>query len=257
MKKLRLFLAVLISFSGLTFAQGTAGTNAKFEYRNLIDMPTAGILKKGFVGVTLDVLPAGGVISKLEVGAFENFSFGISFGGTNVIGSGPVTWYRLPGVNVRARLLDETAGLPALTIGFDSQGKGKYFEDLHRYEIKSPGFYLAAAKNFDFFGYLSLHAVLNYSLERKDGDKDADFEIGAEKTIGKQVSVIAEYDFAINDNNGNALGNGNGYLNFGVRWSVAQGFTLGVDLRNMLDNRKINSAKADRGIFVEYIKSIF
>ncbi len=69
--------------------------------------------------------------------------------------------------------------------------------------------------------------------------------------------MIAEYDFAINDNNGNALGNGNGYLNFGVRWSVAQGFTLGVDLRNMLDNRKINSAKADRGIFVEYIKSIF
>jgi len=253
-RKILMFLFVtLVSL----YAQGSFGTDAKYEYRSLIDMPTAGILQKGFVGVTLDVLPQGGVVSKIEVGAFENFSFGISFGGTNVIGTGSVQWYQLPGVNVRARILDETEGLPALTLGFDSQGKGEYFKDLHRYEIKSPGFYVAAAKNFDFFGYLSVHGVLNYSLERKDGDKDLDFWVGVEKTVGKKFSLIAEYDFATNDNTANAIGNGNGYLNFGVRWSVGEGFTVGLNLRNMLDNRKVNSGKADRGIFVEYVKSIF
>ncbi len=255
MKKF-LNLTFVLIFTTVVWGQGTAGGNAKYEYRSLIDLPTAGILEKGFVGTTLNVMPAGVVIAKLEVGVFNNFSFGLSFGGSNVIGTGAITWYRLPGVNVRARILDETETYPALTIGFDSQGKGTYFSNLNRYEIKSPGFFAAASKNFKFLGYLSLHAVVNYSLERKDGDKDLNFGVGAEKTIGGKISLIAEYDFAINDNNAAALGSGNGYLNFGVRWSVGQGFTVGVDLRNLLENKKINSNKADRGIFVEYIKAI-
>jgi len=249
-------LVLMVIFSVVIRGQGTAGGNAKYEYRQLIDLPTAGILEKGFVGATLNIMPAGVVIAKLEVGVFENFSFGLSFGGANVIGTGAVKWYRLPGVNLRARILDETKSYPALTLGFDSQGKGSYFSSLNRYEIKSPGFFVAASKNFEFLGYLSLHAVVNYSLERKDGDKDLDFGIGAEKTLGARISVIAEYDFGINDNNAAAVGKGNGYLNFGLRWSAGQGFTLGIDFRNLLENKKINSNKADRGIFVEYIKAI-
>ncbi len=257
MKKSLPILLLIIALSRVSFPQGTAGTDAKFEYRSLVDLPSAGILEKGYVGVGLDVLPYGVLISKIEVGVFENFSFGISFGGENVIGSGLITWYKLPGVNIRARIIDETESLPALTLGFDSQGKGIYFDSYKRYEIKSPGFYAAASKNFEFLGYLSVHGILNYSLERNDGDKDLNLGVGIEKTIGSRVSLIAEYNFAVNDNNGGALGNGNGYLNMGVRWSVGEGFTVGMDLRDMLENKKINSNKADRAIFVEYIKSIF
>lgn len=256
MKKLSTLVIffTLISFS---FAQGTAGTDAKYEYRSLIDIPTAGILEKGFVGVSADVLPFGVVISKIEVGVFDNFSFGISYGGSNIIGTGRVDWYELPGVNVRARLVDETESMPAFTIGFDSQGKGLYDEELKRFEIKSPGFYVAAAKNFEFLGYLSLHGVINYSLERDDDDKDLNLGVGFEKTLGGKVSVVGEYNFAINDNTIKAYGDGNGYMNFGVRWSVGEGFTIGLDLRDLLDNKKISSNKADRALFVEFIKSIF
>ena len=66
-----------------------------------------------------------------------------------------------------------------------------------------------------------------------------------------------EYDFAINDNNGGSIGDANGYLNMGLRWSVGEGFTVGVDLRNLLDNNKFTSSKADRGIFVEYVTDVF
>ncbi|MBU2493716.1 MAG: YjbH domain-containing protein [Bacteroidetes bacterium] len=250
-----LFLLMIV-FSNLN-AQGTAGTDAKFEYRSLIDMPSAGILEKGFVGVSMDVLPEGVVISKMEVGVFDNFSFGISYGGSNIIGTGKISWYNLPGINARFRVLDETEAIPALTLGFDSQGKGFFFKTDDRYEIKSPGFFAAAAKNFEFFGYLSVHGIINYSLEREDGDKDLNVGIGVEKTIGSRFSIIAEYDFAINDNGSLSLGDGNGYLNMGARWSVGDGFTLGLDLRNLLDNKKFNGNKADRGIFVEYIKGIF
>lgn len=251
------FLFILIiTLSTEAFSQ-TSGTKANYEYRNLIDIPTAGVLDKGVVGISLDVMPLGVVISKIEVGVFDNFSFGISYGGSNIIGQGKIDWYELPGVNVRLRIINETITSPALTIGFDSQGKGFYDKELNRFQIKSSGFFISAAKNFEFFGYLSLHGTVNYSLERDDSDKDLNISVGLEKTIGDKISFVGEYDFAINDNTGQSLGSGNGYLNMGLRWSVADGFTLGINLRDLLDNKKFTSSKADRGIFVEYVKSIF
>jgi hypothetical protein len=252
--KYLLLLICLLSVNAA--AQGTAGESAKFEYRSLIDMPTAGILEKGFVGVSTDILPFGTVIGRLEVGAFDDISFGISYGGGNLIGAGNPDWFKLPGVNIRFRLFKESLLMPSLTFGFDSQGKGEYFDSSSRYEIKSPGFYGAVSKNFAFLGYLSLHGTFNYSLETVDGDNFINFRAGVEKTIGSSLSILAEYDFAFNDN-AEIFGNGNGYLNMGVRLTMGEGFTLGLDLRDLLDNKKWRPGIADRAVRIEYIKSIF
>ncbi len=257
MNKTAKLLVVLIFFTSILFAQGSAGTNAKFEYRSLIDMQTAGVLEKGYVGVGIDVLPLGVLISSIEVGVFNNFSFGISYGAENVIGTGDVAFYPLPGVYAKGRIFDEDEMIPAIAIGFDSQGKGTYNDSLNRYQIKSPGLFVAASKNFELLGYLSVHAMLNYTLERDDDDKDLNFGFGIEKTIGSKVSLYAEYDFALNDNNPLSLGAGKGYLNFGLRWSIAEGFTVGLDLRDILSNQKINTYSADRALYVEYIAPIF
>ncbi|NMB82808.1 MAG: YjbH domain-containing protein [Ignavibacteria bacterium] len=248
---------VVAIFTSLAIGQGTSGTDAKYEYRNLIDLPTAGILEKGNVGITTDIMPAGVLVSKIEVGVFENFSFGISYGGNNIIGRGKMTGYKLPGINVRARIFNETEALPAILVGFDSQGKGEFDKKLNRFQIKSPGLFAAVSKNFDFYGYFSLHGLLNYSFERDDSDKDLNIGLGFEKTFSSKVSLIGEYDFAINDNNSNAFGDGTGYLNLGIRWSLGEGLTLGLNLRDLLDNKKFTSSNADRGLFVEYIKAIF
>ena len=252
-------LLFFISFSLIRFiyAQGSAGDKAKYEYRYLIDMPTAGILEKGYVGFTNDVLPDGVLISKLEVGVFDNICFGISYGGANIIGAGDPEWYKLPGINIRFRLFNETTLIPAITIGFDSQGKGEYFDSSGRYAIKSPGFFGAVSKNFEFLGYLSFHGSASYSLETKDGDNFINMFAGFEKTLGPHFSLIGEYNFAFNDNASKSFGNGNGYLNFGLRWSLGDGFTFGFDLRDLLDNKKINPTVADRALRIEYIKSIF
>jgi hypothetical protein len=258
MKKFALFISIILSQSCLNLAQGTAGERAKYEYRSLIDMPTAGVLEKGFVGVTNDILPSGVFILKLEAGVFDNVSFGISYGGANVIGAGDPRWYKWPGVNIRFRLFNESALIPAIALGFDSQGKGEYFDSTARYEIKSPGFYGSVSKNFEFLGYLSIHGTVNYSLETKDGDNFLNLFVGFEKTIGADFSVVGEYDFAFNDNNASpAFGSGNGYLNMGVRWAMGDGFTIGFDLRDLLDNKKWSPGSADRAIKIEYIKSIF
>lgn len=237
------------------FAQGTAGTKAKYEYRYIIDMPTAGILEKGIVGVTTDFLPNGVLLQWIEAGVFENVSIGISYGGSNFIGSGKVDWNNWPGITFRARLLNETVLIPALTLGFDSQGKGGYYPDDKRYAIKSPGFFAAVSKNFALLGYLSLHAETNYSLEGTD-DNYIDFQIGVEKTLGSSFSLVAEYDFAFNDNNA-GFGIGRGYLNAGIRWSPGPGFTVGFDFRDILDNEPSVSNGVGRAFMFEYLKSIF
>jgi hypothetical protein len=256
MKRILLLINFFLITGTALLAQGTAGTGAKFEYRSLIDMPTAGILQKGYVGVTSDVLPGGILIEKLEVGVFDNISFGISYGGENLIGAGSPSWYNAPGVNIRVRIINENVSLPAVTVGFDSQGKGAYFDSTSRYAIKSPGFFAAASKNFEFLGYLSLHGTMNYSLESRDGEDFVNFSVGCEKTIGTSLSVIGEYDFAFNDNS-TYYGGGNGYLNMGIRWAIGNGFTLGFDLRDLLDNKKWSPSSADRALRLEYIKSIF
>jgi len=256
MKKLFLLFALSLTITNLSFAQGTAGETAKYEYTYLIDMPTAGILEKGFVDVTADIMGDGVLIAYLDVGVFSNLSFGISYGGTNVIGTGSIDWYKWPGINIRVRLLDEKNSLPAITLGFDSQGKGMYFDDESRYTFKSPGFFAAVSKNFDLWGFLAFHATGNYSLEGNDGDNFANLMVGAEKTIGSEVSFILEYNFAFNDNKSD-YGTGKGYLNAGLRWSVGSGFTIEFDLRDILQNSTQNSSSADRGLRIEYIQAIF
>lgn len=257
MNKILKLLLVLLFTASFLFAQGSAGTNAKFEYRSLIDMQTAGILEKGYVGVGIDVLPMGVLLSSIEVGVFNNFSFGISYGAENVIGTGNINLYPLPGVYAKGRIFNEDEMIPAIAIGFDSQGKGKYNNSLNRFQVKSPGVFVAASKNFEMLGYLSVHAMVNYTLERDDNDKDLNLSLGIEKTLGKKISLYAEYDFALNDDNPLSLGAGKGYLNFGLRWSISEGFTVGLDLRDVLSNQKINTYSADRALYIEYIAPIF
>jgi hypothetical protein len=251
---INIFLLFLVSSSA--YSQGSAGDKARFEYRYLIDMPTAGILEKGVVGVTSEILPGGVLIAVIEAGVFENVSIGISYGGSNIIGTGDVNWYKWPGVTIRARLINETVFVPAIAIGFDAQGKGNYDEDLNRYDIKSPGFFAAVSKNFDFLGYMGLHAAVNYSLEGNDGDNFINARAGIEKTLGSSFSLLVEYDFAFNDDKSN-YGSGKGYLNAGLRWSPGTGFTIGFDFRDLLSNKTSTENAGDRSLKIEYIKSIF
>lgn len=245
-----------LTITAISYAQGTAGEKAKYQYRFLIDMPTAGVLDKGLVSVGTEYLPLGVVIARLEVGVFDDISFGISYGGVNIIGAGDPIFYKLPSVDIRFRLFKETLLAPAITLGFDSQGKGKFSDSMGRFGIKSPGFFGAVSKNFALLGYLSVHGSANYSLETRDGDNFINITGGFEKTLGESFSVVGEYDFAFNDNQSEVFGKGNGYLNLGMRWTLGEGFTFGFDLRDLLNNKKIEPTTADRSLRIEFIRNI-
>jgi hypothetical protein len=256
MMKMIQALALVVLFHTFLEAQTTAGDASTVEPRQLIDLPTAGVLKRGAFAMDVDFFQNGGLGIALSAGALDRLSFGISYGGTGVIGNNSVTMQKLPGVNIKFRLFDETMAMPALAIGFDSQGKEAYIDSTERYTIKSRGVYAVASKNYAFFGNLSVHGGVNLSMERGDGDKDMDVFVGGEKSFGRDISILGEYDFGFNDNSSRSLGQGKGYFNLGFRWSFGNGFTLGFDLKNIFKNQNNLVTIGNRTMRVEYIRTL-
>jgi len=256
-KKLSFMISIILFIIGSrdkVIAQSYAGDGATVEPTMLVDKPTAGLLKRGTYSVSSNFFQKGGVLMGISVGIFEPFTFGISYGGTDIIGPNKIEMNPFPGMNAKLRIMSESSVAPALAIGFDSQGKEPYLnaDTLKRYTIKSPGVYIAASKNYEFLGNLSLHGGLNKSMETNDGDKDLNMYVGAEKSIGKDISVMLEYDFAANDNNTYALGKGNGYLNFGFRWTWGKGIIVGFNLKNITKNQD-NVNVGNRTLQIDYI----
>lgn len=254
MRPFSILLTVLLLCLPLT-AQNTAGDAANIEPRYLIDTPTAGLLKRGAFSLESNFFQDGGLMFGLYAGALDRLTFGISYGGTGVIGKSTVTMQKLPGVMVKYRLFDETQSMPAIAFGFDSQGKETYLDSLERFTIKSRGIFIAASKNYSMLGYLSFHGGVNWSMEKKDGDKDMDVFMGVEKSVGQELSLLAEYDLGFNDSHARAIGKGKGYLNTGLRWSLANGLTLGFDLKNIVKNQQ-NVTFANRTLKVEYVRTL-
>ena len=238
----------------LALAQGSAGSDATLEPRYLVDMPTAGMLEKGDFALDLDFYQEGGLLFGFSVGILDRISLGLSYGGTNLIGTGDPVMNSVPGASIRVRAIEEGLVFPAIVLGFDSQGRDGYIKELSRYTIKSPGLFAVASKNYSLLGFLSIHGGVNYSFERADEDRDFNVFVGADKSLGGFLSLVLEYNLGANDSNGRALGKGRGYLNTAIKCSIGGGLTLGVCLKDLTKNGNSDIIAANRTVKIEYEK---
>jgi len=252
MKKI-LLVILLIFASAYSNAQSFAGLTGSVEPQYLIDKPTAGLVGRHNLGVDFEFYRYGGILVQTTFGVFNFADIGLSFGGSNIIGSDNIKWNDLPGIKVKIRPLEEKLYTPALVIGFESQGKETYYSGSKRYLYKSPGFYAVASKNFKWLGFISYHIGLNYSLETNDGDKDLNLFGGIEKTVGDYISILGEYDFGFNDDQTKTFGKGDGYLNLGINWYVGNGVTLSMQVKNLLKNTN-NDKSASRVMGIHLIQ---
>ena len=164
--RILLLLAVCSGYSRSAHAQGNVP-------RWLVDGPTAGMLPSGRLAVDLRLYGDSGILSQIEVGVHNRMSIGISFGGQHIVGSREAAWNPRVEVAGRVRVIEEELKVPAVALGYHSQGYGEYDESLSRYAVKSKGLYAVASKNYGFpLGDMGLHAGLNRSLEDGDGDGD-------------------------------------------------------------------------------------
>ncbi len=221
-----------------------------FELRNLVDVPTAGILQKGEASIETKLYRGDGILLGAEVGLFPRFMFGVSFGGESIVGNMKPEWHKRAEVSAKLRIFDESAKMPAIALGFDSQGHGKYDSKNERYDLKSKGLFVVTSRNFLFMGNLGVHGGLNYSLESTD-DNDLNFFLGFDKALGEMITFVSEYDFALNDDANNESRNNSGYLNIGLNIRFLDSLILKVNANDLFENEKITTG-ADRSIIVQY-----
>ncbi len=241
---------------------------SEFElFRELIHLPTAGILKVGQSDVDMRIYSNSGIHVAAGLGLRSRITIGFTLGGENIIGDGIIDWNPQIEFDAKYRIFNEDESVPAVAIGFDSQGFGTYHEDLmqryekndfgsyvkiqdrvrvDRYDYKSRGLYVVATKNYPIFGRLGLHGGFNISFENKDHDRDLNFFFGLDKSLGPDTYFMLEYDAAFNDNNYKyqpynsdrrfGADEGLGYLNIGVRWKVAGRFSVEGALTDILES---------------------
>ncbi|MFH1686986.1 MAG: hypothetical protein ABIE70_05625 [bacterium] len=238
--------------------------------RWLIDMPTAGTLPRAYFDVGCRIYPAGGTIMSTDIGLSNRLMLGIAFGGEGVLSSVEPNWNPRIEFNVKLRIIDEQEYFPAVTLGFASQGSGRWNRDWQRYAFKSPGMYAVVSRSFYFYNWTSgWHVGMNYTMENKvDEEKDINFFGGWDATFKYNLALQAEYDAAINDNRSTIpssladttstgqsnlfAGKGRGYLNLGLKWLFTENLELELLLKDLLVNRR-DSDTFTREIRITYI----
>ena len=234
---------------------GLAAQPAGYQPLKIIDFPTAGLYAKGEYGIDLDAYSDGGLLIGVGVGFTSFLGFGITYGGVGFIGSADLDMNPRPEVNIRARVYEEGLVMPAIAVGFDSQGYGKFLDKEERYLVKSRGFYAVGSKNWDLGGPLSLHGGLSYSLEN-DTDHDPTLFLGCIKLFANVVEVAAEFDLAMNDNEGpETIVEKRGYLNVAIAWRVSDRLSVAFDVRDLVTAKKAeaeDARKVNRGLSLSY-----
>lgn len=234
-------LALLVSGGNHSraLAQQTGAPAAQYsqglQFVCLANMPIAGLLERGTYEIDLRMYPMGGLYTFVTMGFLQSVNVGFSYGADNVIAREKVDWNPNVEFAIKARIIPERINFPAVAIGYASQGYGPFLGALDRYTVKSPGFYAVASKNFKFLGELGLHFGINRSRE-DEYDNDLNLFGGIDFAPGPDFYLILEYDTGINDDDDNALGYGNGYLNFGIKWAASPRLRLELYFMNLLDN---------------------
>ena len=247
MKKMIIFFLVVMILSPLLSNNLTT-----------VDSPTAALLSAGEARIHQKIYRENGMLLGIDVGIFDAFQFGVSYGAENIVGEKEPNWHKFPAVNAKFRLIDETFVLPAFAIGIDTQGHGAYHEDLKRYDIKSKGAYVVVSKNYAIMGLFGIDIGANYSFEEAiDDDLEFDFFAGAYKTFGSRITLLADVAVGLNDQNGEndptdmISGRGRTYLNAAVQWNVTEQFSLKLLMHDLLKNKR-STELFDRSIVLDY-----
>ncbi len=199
-----------------------------------IDAPVPISLGHGEYFVATRLWGAGGALVRGGVGLFDRVTLGISYGGDHLLGNDSVRLYRRPEFQGRLAVLNESGYIPALTVGFESQG----YDDLlviaesgrdtsYRYAVLPRGAYLGIGKTID-----PIRTFVQVGANYWGG---FDGFLAANCLLPGSVEMMLEYDPALNDRQ--SLWQG-GLLNLGIGWTIANKVRLALGLRDLLGNRR-------------------
>ena len=186
-----------------------------------VDTPTPEILDPLTYSVNFRFYNQGGIASRLLIGPLKRVNLGLTFDSQNVIGSGNPQLIR-PSVYFKLRMFDGSDILPALALGYDSQGE-LWQQSTKQFLNREKGLYLVAG-----------HEILIPNLEVHLGTNIYDFQnasqsvggfVGSTFKITPAFALLAEYD--------NIHSAPQNRINLGGRYFVAPYFYVDFAARNV------------------------
>ena len=182
--------------------------------RQLVEAPTAGLLPSRGLGLDLRFYGSDGILGRVSVGLFNRIMAGVSFGGSDLLGNEAMDLNPRIEFSGRVRVIEEGYTIPALAVGYTSQGYGMFDDALNRYNPPSPrGFMSLPAKiSSCFWGTRVSTLAQTEVLKMAMAMRIFSGYVGLDAGIGKYVVMLAEYDFGLNDNADNSLGSGKGFF---------------------------------------------
>jgi hypothetical protein len=197
MKKVLVLLCIVAVFSyGRVLAQ-----ESNIE---AIDTPTANSIDLGSYAFSVRLYEGGSILTRLYYGIImEDLTLGLSFDTENLVGTESVS-IRRPFLYIKLPLYSGDQKWPAISMGFDEQGLGRYDDDINEYEIPPMGFFFVFTK-LGIYPGLNFSAGMNanYSLVRDAEEKimgfcSADFMIGPEFMLLAEVKEIQPWNSYVN-----------------------------------------------------------
>ena len=259
-------LAIMLSADPAR-AQEDISRNTLYDIppRWLVDLPTAGTLPRGHFSLGIRLYSEGGGMGYTNIGLSNRFMVGISYGGTNVISNQEPDWNPNIEFSLRFRVVDELPYLPAMSVGYSSQGYGSFNKAQERYAYKSRGFYAVASRSFYFYRWTAgWHGGVNYArsdIEKEPRgqdikDEDINLFLGFDATFNYNLALLLEYDVALNDDRSanSFAGDGRGYLNMSIKWLFTRNLEIELLAKDLLTNRP-ESDTFSREVRLTYIDS--
>ncbi len=260
MKRLACTSSVTALLLYMTFSGYAA--ESMLQPRMLIDAHTAGVLPKAYFDFQTRIYPSGdtglggsGLGLAISVGLTDRLSIGISYGGDGLVGRGTPQSNPWPGGLIKYRIIEETFVMPAISLGYDHQGFGGIQSDgLYKgYIYKSPGFFIAASKNYLVFSSIQIgfHAGMNFSLEEYKRIHWPNAYAGIDLGINEELALMVEYDGALNerDKGSDSKSYANplrGFLNLGIRWAFTPSLFVEIAAKDILQNKLSSNGNALR-----------
>ncbi|MDA3793345.1 MAG: hypothetical protein PF545_06835 [Elusimicrobia bacterium] len=158
----------------------------------IIDTPTAESVGFGSYDLSFRLYDRGSIMARLLYGIImKDLTLGLSFDAENVVGAGEVKAHR-PYLYIKLPLYTGGYKWPAVSVGFDEQGLGRYDDTDKIYQFNPMGFFMVMTKTGMGPG-LNMGAGINadYSITKTDDTGLKGF-VNASYTLGPEFMMLAE-----------------------------------------------------------------